>query len=62
MARHFGTELCTPKSAIFTLDAATSVRRSALFDPMMSDVVVFDRGLDAIFFGVLVGRRCINAS
>jgi hypothetical protein len=48
--------------AIFTLDAATSLRRNALFDPMMSDVVVFDRGLDAIFFGMLVGRRCINAS
>src|SRR5581483_11577470 len=34
-ARHFGTELGTPKPAFFTLSAATSVRRSALFDPMM---------------------------
>src|SRR5262249_7683388 len=34
-ARHFGTKLGTPKPAVFTLDAATSVRRSALFDPMM---------------------------
>ena len=35
MARHFGTELGTPKPAVFALDAATSVLRSALFDPMM---------------------------
>jgi Arm DNA-binding domain len=34
-ARHFGTELGTPKPAVFALDAATSVRRSTLFDPMM---------------------------
>jgi hypothetical protein len=34
-ARHFGTELGTPKPAVFTLDTATSVRRSTLFDPMM---------------------------
>lgn len=33
MARHFGTELGTPKPAVFALEA-TSVRRSALFfDP-----------------------------
>ena len=32
---HFGTELGTPKPAVFALDAATSVRRSSLFDPMM---------------------------
>jgi hypothetical protein len=30
-ARHFGTELGTPKPAVFALSAATSVRRSALF-------------------------------
>jgi predicted flavoprotein YhiN len=34
-ARHFGTELGTPKPAVFALEAATSVLRSALFDPMM---------------------------
>jgi hypothetical protein len=34
-ARHFGTELGTPKPAVFALEAATSVRRSMLFDPMM---------------------------
>src|SRR6185312_13510642 len=34
-ARHFGTKLGTPKPAVFALSAATSVRRSALFDPMM---------------------------
>jgi hypothetical protein len=34
-ARHFGTELGTSKPAVFALEAATSVRRSALFDPMM---------------------------
>src|SRR5262245_50608458 len=34
-ARHFGTKLGTLKPAFFALDAATSVRRSALFDPMM---------------------------
>jgi hypothetical protein len=34
-ARHFGTEPGTPKPAVFALEAATSVRRSALFDPMM---------------------------
>jgi hypothetical protein len=33
--RHFGIELGTPKPAVFALEAATSVRRSALFDPMM---------------------------
>jgi hypothetical protein len=33
--RHFGTELGTPKLAVFALSAATSVRRSTLFDPMM---------------------------
>ena len=32
---HFGTELGTPKPAVFALSAATSVRRSTLFDPMM---------------------------
>jgi hypothetical protein len=35
MARHFGTELGAPKPAIFALEAATSVRKSTLFDPMM---------------------------
>src|SRR5437762_1302218 len=34
-ARHFGTELGTPNPAVFALSAATSVRRSTLFDPMM---------------------------
>jgi hypothetical protein len=34
-ARHFGTELGTPKGAVFALEAATSVRSSSLFDPMM---------------------------
>ena len=34
-ARHFGTELGTPKLAVFALDPTTSVRSSALFDPMM---------------------------
>jgi len=33
--RHFGTKLGTPKPAVFPLDAATSVRKSTLFDPMM---------------------------
>jgi hypothetical protein len=33
--RHFGTELGMPKPAVFALEAATSVRRSALFDPMI---------------------------
>jgi len=33
-ARHFGTELGTPKPAVFALEAATSVRNSTLFDPM----------------------------
>jgi hypothetical protein len=33
--RHFGTELGTPKPAVFALEAATSVRSSSLFDPMM---------------------------
>src|SRR5258707_3410455 len=33
--RHFGTELGTPKPAVFALSAATSVRRSTLFDPVM---------------------------
>ena len=33
-ARHFGTELGTPKPVVFALEAATKVlRRSALFDP-----------------------------
>jgi hypothetical protein len=31
--RQFGTELGTPKLAIFALDAATSVRRSMLSSP-----------------------------
>lgn len=35
VARHFATELGTPKPAVFALEAATSVRRSRLFDPMM---------------------------
>jgi len=34
-ARHFGTELGTPKPAGFALEAATRVRNSSLFDPMM---------------------------
>jgi hypothetical protein len=34
--RHFGTELGTPKLAVFALEAATSVRSSSLFDPMMA--------------------------
>src|ERR1700736_5561890 len=34
-ARHFGTELGTPKPAVFALEAATSVRSSSLFDAMM---------------------------
>src|SRR5262249_7501437 len=34
-ARHFGTKLGTQKPAAFTLEAATSVRGSTLFDPMM---------------------------
>src|SRR3954453_21065295 len=34
-ARHFGTKLGTPNIADFALDAATSVRRSRLFEPMM---------------------------
>src|SRR5437667_2081580 len=34
-ARHFGTELGTPKPAVFAPEAATSVRSSSLFDPMM---------------------------
>jgi hypothetical protein len=34
-ARHFGTELGTPKPADFALETATSVRSSTLFDPMM---------------------------
>ena len=34
-ARHFGTELGTPKPTVFAPDAATSVRSSPLFDPMM---------------------------
>jgi hypothetical protein len=33
--RHFGTKLGTPKPAVFALAAATSVRSSTLFDPMM---------------------------
>src|SRR5438874_1327936 len=32
-ARRFGTELGTPKPAVFALEPATSVRRSTLFDP-----------------------------
>jgi len=35
MARHFGTELGTPKPAVFALEAATSVRSNSLFEPMM---------------------------
>jgi hypothetical protein len=35
VARHFGTEMGTPKPADFALEAATSVRNSTLFDPMM---------------------------
>jgi hypothetical protein len=34
-ARHFGTKLGTPKPAVFALEAATSVRSSTLFDPMI---------------------------
>jgi hypothetical protein len=34
-ARHFGTKLGTPKLAVFALEAATSVRRSTLLEPMM---------------------------
>jgi hypothetical protein len=34
-ARHFGTKLGTPKPAVFALEAATSVRSSSLFEPMM---------------------------
>ena len=34
-ARHFGTELGTPKPAVFALEAATSVRSNSLFEPMM---------------------------
>ena len=34
-ARHFGTKLVTPKPAVFALEAATSGRRSTLFDPKM---------------------------
>jgi hypothetical protein len=30
VARHFGTELGTPKPAVFALEAATSVRSSSL--------------------------------
>jgi hypothetical protein len=33
-ARHFGTKLRTPKSAIFGLAVATSVRSSMLLEPM----------------------------
>ena len=33
--RHFGTELGPPNTADFALEAATSVRRSTLFEPMM---------------------------
>jgi hypothetical protein len=33
--RHFGTKLGTPKPAVFALEAATSVRSSSLFEPMM---------------------------
>jgi hypothetical protein len=33
--RHFGTELGTPKPAVFALDAATSVRSNSLFEPMI---------------------------
>jgi hypothetical protein len=32
VARHFGTELGTPKPAVFALETATSVRSSALFE------------------------------
>ena len=35
VVRHFGTKLGTPKVAVFALEAATSVRRSSLFDPLM---------------------------
>src|SRR5262245_10114772 len=34
-ARHFGTKLGTQKPAVFALEAATRVRSSTLFDPMM---------------------------
>src|SRR3954466_8399776 len=34
-ARHFGTKVGTPKPAVFAPNAATSVRSSSLFDPMM---------------------------
>jgi hypothetical protein len=33
--RQSGTELGTPKLAIFAPDAATGVRKSMLFDPMI---------------------------
>src|SRR5579883_2576216 len=33
--RHFGTKLGTPNPAVFALEAATSVRSSTLFDPLM---------------------------
>jgi hypothetical protein len=35
LARQFGTKLGMPKPTAFALGAATSARRSALFDPMM---------------------------
>ena len=34
-ARHFGTELGTPKPTVFALESVTSERRSTLFDPSM---------------------------
>src|SRR5712664_2727675 len=43
-ARHFGTELGTPKAAVFALEAATSVRSSSLFDPMMRSSCALELG------------------
>ena len=39
--RHFGTELGTPKPVVFAPEAAASVRKSTLFDPMM--LIDFER-------------------
>jgi hypothetical protein len=32
---HFGTKLGSPRPAVFAAEAATSVRRNTLFEPMM---------------------------
>jgi hypothetical protein len=37
-ARHFGTELDTPKPHIFAPEAATSVRSSSLFNAGLRDL------------------------